>query len=394
MAVGALSACGRIGYQLQAGDGGNLPGTDGSPYQDGAVSGDRPGMSDWLDPAYLFRRAISIDTQNAVSAGYSVLLTFDHQSLVLRGVARSDGADLRIVRHEAGGAVEIARTRDPDSGWNDSSTRLWFPLAESLSPNTTLTGRYYLYYGSGATGPRQDWSEVFLVGDEFNDGVLHPELQVAVNGTGDVSENGGNAEVTVGNSDSDATIVRWAQNVDVNAGISIRLVATLASAGATGGTEAKTIGLVQSASAATPATGTIENSRRLFYALQTRDGEMELTYWNSSDEQRSWNGSSWQSGRVGWRSGVPLGTAFQYELKSANGFFSLEVRDETGVSQTSTTPVAWSEVRDLGDPCWFYFGEIYTDFYRQVRQQVDWLAIRPHVSPEPTTQLGDEQSLP
>ncbi len=135
---------------------------------DGTVDGPSCALGRW-SCSYAFRRPIALQTNGAaLAAGIAVRLVLDHAALVSAGKARADGADVRIAYHDGSRHIEIARTLDPESEWNSTTTTLWFALQATL-PAHTRVERYLLYYGQSAwAAPLDDEAEVFTFADHFN----------------------------------------------------------------------------------------------------------------------------------------------------------------------------------------------------------------------------------
>ena len=56
--------------------------------------------------------------------------------------------------------------------WNAVATRIWFKSQATIDASSSADN-YYIYYDkSSASNPPDDWANVFMVGDDFNDGSL------------------------------------------------------------------------------------------------------------------------------------------------------------------------------------------------------------------------------
>lgn len=101
-----------------------------------------------------YRRQISVQARDAVPAGYSVGLQFDHAALVAAGRSLAGGEDVRVRYWTGTRLVELDRVVDPDPlhGWNRNDTRVWFRLQAAIAGGAT-DANYYLYYGHPAPGP-------------------------------------------------------------------------------------------------------------------------------------------------------------------------------------------------------------------------------------------------
>ncbi|MGQ0550853.1 MAG: hypothetical protein ACT4PY_14420 [Armatimonadota bacterium] len=123
----------------------------------------------WWNASWGYRRVIGVST-GAASAptGYSLPLTFDHAALVLAGKSLSSGNDMRVLYWNGAIWVELDRVLDPQSAWNQATTKIWFKTQGALTANST-TNSYYLYYGNAAAGaPPANEANVFHFADFFN----------------------------------------------------------------------------------------------------------------------------------------------------------------------------------------------------------------------------------
>ena len=127
-----------------------------------------PSSAGWWDTTYGYKQQITVTAgSTAVPSGYSTLLAFDHAALVAAGKALNTGDDLRVVFWNGGSFVELDRALDDGSGWDSASTDIWIQTQASIAASGTDTN-YYIYYGnSGATGPPNNRSNIFLFWDDF-----------------------------------------------------------------------------------------------------------------------------------------------------------------------------------------------------------------------------------
>jgi hypothetical protein len=111
-----------------------------------------------------YRRQIRIQAYDAVPAGYSVSVQFDHAALVAAGRSLANGNDVRVRYWTGARLVELDRVVDPDPlrGWNRSTTRVWFRLQAPIPSGATDAG-YSLSYGNpAALAPPENGDHVFL----------------------------------------------------------------------------------------------------------------------------------------------------------------------------------------------------------------------------------------
>ena len=119
-------------------------------------------QADWA-----FRRQITVSAPQAVPAGYSVPVTFNHAALVTAGRSLASGDDVRILYWTGTQWVELDRARDVPSTWNSAVTRVWFRLQAPIAAGGS-NNNYYLHYGNLALGaPPANGDNVFL---DYEDG--------------------------------------------------------------------------------------------------------------------------------------------------------------------------------------------------------------------------------
>ncbi|MHA1884972.1 MAG: family 16 glycoside hydrolase, partial [Promethearchaeota archaeon] len=81
----------------------------------------------WYNKDWNYHKKITVTSSSAtIPAGYTVSLTFNHESLVSAGRSRVDGDDIRVVYWNGSNWRELDRMLDSDSSWNSSSTKIWF----------------------------------------------------------------------------------------------------------------------------------------------------------------------------------------------------------------------------------------------------------------------------
>ncbi len=102
----------------------------------------------WNGTPCQFRQSVTVTAGlSDLPAGYAVSTALDHAVLVSTGKSQADGDDMRVVYWDGAAWVELNRTLDPGSAWNDTSTRLWFELHRGITASSS-DGDYYLYYGN------------------------------------------------------------------------------------------------------------------------------------------------------------------------------------------------------------------------------------------------------
>jgi hypothetical protein len=155
--VVGLAACGRIGFEAR------------SPGQDAAV------------PATCaFTRPLTITSaSDALVGDYSVVVTFDHASLVAAGKALASGDDLQVTYN----GIAVDRVLANGSTWANAATRVWFRLQQPIAAGAS-DGGYGLCYGTASTVPLADASQVFLLADDFSGATLDTTKWTVSDGAG------------------------------------------------------------------------------------------------------------------------------------------------------------------------------------------------------------------
>jgi hypothetical protein len=379
----------------------NDPGDIGSPgfYTVGAED------YDWVGPCwdgnYAYRKKMTITAgTDDIPAGYSVSVTFDHAALVSAGKSLASGDDLRVVHWDGSSWTEIDRAVDPLSTWNNGSTKIWFALVDPITASNS-DGTYYLHYGySSAVSPPDEWANVFMVGDDFNDGALTSGLTTSSAGTASISETGGEAFIDLGtNENADAGIIVTADPLPSDKKFAIRHKVKLVSGGGVNyaPAEVKAIGIAQwDEPGPTVADSSIEGTRRRIVALHFVDDQAWIQYnpdGHGGSQQASWDGTNWAISTWEKWSDLSLDTYYIYDLISNGTNWYVRVSNASGTVLTETDPVAWSVIEnyDPGDPLWFYWGEVYTNAY-YADQKSDWVYVRKYVDSEPTISVSGEEN--
>lgn len=147
----------------------------------GGTGGAGAGTAGGSNESYAFRRNITVPTDAAMPAGFSVFVSLDHATLVSEGKSLPSGDDVRVFFDDGSAMVELHRMVDPGSEWGRADSMVWFKTVEDITADDT---RYWLYYGNtSADAPPADGNEVFAFFDPFDDGVLDPSFTVSELGT-------------------------------------------------------------------------------------------------------------------------------------------------------------------------------------------------------------------
>jgi len=127
----------------------------------------------WYNTNWGYHKKITITTSSAaIPSGYTVSLTFDHETLVNAGKSRVDGDDVRVVYWNGSDWKELDRMLDSDSSWDINSTKIWFKTQATIAVNS-FDNNYYLYYGNILAGtPPNNSDNIFFFYDGFENGDL------------------------------------------------------------------------------------------------------------------------------------------------------------------------------------------------------------------------------
>lgn len=126
----------------------------------------------WWDTAWGYRERIEVaTTTTAAPDGYTLPLTFDHAAMVAAGEALASGDDVRVLRFDGSGWVELDRVLDEASTWGAVDTTVWLRTEAPVAAGTTDVS-YWLHHGNPAAGtPPADPARVFLVTEDFESGL-------------------------------------------------------------------------------------------------------------------------------------------------------------------------------------------------------------------------------
>ena len=157
----------------------------------------------------MFARPIAVLAGgDALPAGYAVRAVVDLQAMWNAGHARADAEDLRVSFLDQGSRRELDRVLSSWTSFGARAVEVWFALQAPISPGGADTG-YCLHYGEdNAREPPRDGSRVFLLWDDFEDGLIDSALwTVHVTATTQVEERAGRLVVAASSvSGLDSTI--------------------------------------------------------------------------------------------------------------------------------------------------------------------------------------------
>ena len=347
----------------------------------------------WWDTNYSFRQQITVNTgTEAVNAGYSASLTFDHAALVAAGEAHFTGDDVRVVHYDGITYTELDRVLDTYSTWDVSDTKIWFQLVNSIGASS-VDNEYLLYYGFPLSPPPPaDMENVFLVGDDFNDGTLTVDLAFDTSGTASVYEDGGFGEAVIdgGSAAADAAILVDENTIPSSRNIAIRNIIKLES----GSGEPVLFGIAEDAfEPGVTDQATEDARRRISITHETTLGQVYISYIDTSSNPQYWSGAIWTPALTSFDQWT-LNEYHAIEFYSDGTNWWFELKDIWGTILEQSDPIAWSAVKDNADDIWYYWGEPYTDVEFVDFISSDWLDVRDYVNPEPTTGLGTQETPP
>ena len=123
----------------------------------------------WWNHDYEYRSRISIvnNVASTLASGYSVCLNIDTVPLISDGKLLPSGNDLRILCFNMSSWIELDRHI---IDMNTSSTQVLLKTQADISASRS-DKNYYMYYGNpSAVNPPATKSNVYLLWDDFNDG--------------------------------------------------------------------------------------------------------------------------------------------------------------------------------------------------------------------------------
>ncbi len=143
------------------------------------VLGASPGLEaaapagEWWNAGYLYRQKLNLTAgATAIPTQYSARVQIDHAAMVFAGQSLATGNDVRVAYWNGSAWVELDRLLDDQSSWNNAATEFWFRTQAGIGASST-DDNYYVYYGNPSAGtPPANWTNVFLLYDDFNDGVF------------------------------------------------------------------------------------------------------------------------------------------------------------------------------------------------------------------------------
>jgi len=341
----------------------------------------------WWNLSYCYRKRITVvnNAGSSLSSGHSVCVTIDTASLVSAGKMMTSGNDLRIVWWNSTSQSYVELDRANETDFNLASTKIWFKLQKDIAASSS-DNNYYLYYGySGAANPPNDWAKVYDVGDDFNDGTVTSGLNTTTSGVASITETEGECFMDLETSDADAGMIVTNNPLPADKKFMIRYKVNLVSLGSS--QELKTFSINQWDGRPTVCVNTIYNPTRRIHVLQYAT-YLKLVY-EGTGGRMHWNGTNWTSTVSTLPCSVNTYYIWEFISNGTNWYVVWKYANETVIQQTDL--VAWSSVTDNGHDWWFLWSEPYTNYWWG-DIKVDFFYLRDYVSPEPTTNLENEES--
>ncbi len=129
----------------------------------------------WWDANWQYRVPVTVtETSGSSLTDYQVKITLDTASLISAGKMNADCSDIRVVDSDDLTALSFWVE---DGTCNTASTVIWAKVP-SLTASSSKT--IYVYYGNSGATSASDITNTFILGDDFNDGVL---AGTAIDGT-------------------------------------------------------------------------------------------------------------------------------------------------------------------------------------------------------------------
>ncbi|MCW4027583.1 MAG: DUF2341 domain-containing protein, partial [Candidatus Bathyarchaeota archaeon] len=122
-----------------------------------------------VDDAYYTREISITEMSGNYLLDYPVLVELDTATLISEGKMRSDGADIKV--KDSDGETDLSFWIE--AGLNTSATRIWVKVP--FIPGSS-TKRISLHYGNASSDPASNIKTTFLLGDDFEDGVLDTNI--------------------------------------------------------------------------------------------------------------------------------------------------------------------------------------------------------------------------
>jgi hypothetical protein len=354
-------------------------------------------------------RTIEVTTHaSEVGAGHAVMLELDHAAL--RQALGSDPGGCDVVVESPLLGETLPHVLDPDSAWDRADTRIWFRLPSAQRSDAKVS--YQLRVADGVCIPPARFDEVFIAGDDFEDGTLSASLTPSIHLGATIEETGGGLVFDMSDDQAEAAVVSATTPIPDDRRFSIHHRMRLDSVfGDDNSFNVKTIGIVQWPEQPGYAPNNVygENRRQRIVINQGIDGKSWVYFFDANNDRWSWSDAGWVSGYSSWGT-LPFGVDHRHVIDSDGDSFTLAILDGSGQEIIRTDPVDWSNVfvRQAPDgqdvstgPFWFYWGEVYVTGeplpdggvtggpYYTADLRSEWLIYRQAVAEEPTALLLD-----
>jgi len=304
----------------------------------------------------IYIRPITINnTQNSNTlTDYQVLVTLDTASLISQGKMRTDCGDIRFT--DSDGVTQLNYWIDP--GCNSANTRIWVKVP-NIPASSAKT--IYVYYGNSSATSESNGDATF---DFFDDFIDNRNNWVVMSGSGSITTFDG---ISVLNYTGGGCqyVVETAKTVNTPAILEARLYSWSAEP-ANGGFN---FPMVNTTAFGVNDCGETGGDWYLYAPLSNNNANARL--WRHS-------GTSYTK-LVDVTSSHPTNTWVRWTLVR-NGRYTAYYKDGVKIWE-------YTDSVDIS-PGPAYIG------WREGEVYIDWIFVRKYTSPEPTTNIGNEEVLP
>jgi len=288
----------------------------------------------WLS-GWQYRRPITINNPGSALNDYQVLVNLDTAGLISAGKMRSDCGDIRFT--DGDGATLLNYWIE--SGCNSANTKIWVKVP-SIPASSTKT--IYVYYGNPSATSQSNGRATFMFFDDFS------------SGTDQWTELAGSWAVENGEYSQNDTGPEWYNHISVAGSPSWNNYIVQAKMKIVEGSYIGLAFRVQDAGN--------------WYMAQLRDDSNRIEEYNDGDFQ----------GMCSCADTAAVGVWYDTKVVVAGNTFSMYVNDALCCSYTDTT---------------FSQGKIGLSTYG-AHGHFDDVRVRKYASQEPTTSVGNEETLP
>jgi hypothetical protein len=290
--------------------------------------------STWLN-GWQYRKPITINNPSSDLSNYQVLVNLNTESLISSGKMRSDCGDIRFT--DSDGLTQLNYWLE--SGCNSDNTRIWVKVPYIPASSTKTI---YVYYGNPSATSQSNGRATFMFFDDFS------------SGTDQWTELAGTWAVENGEYSQNDTGAEWYDHISVAGSPSWNDYIVEAKMKIVDG---NSVGLAFR----------VQNAGN-WYMAQLRD---------DSNRIEEYNGGSLR-GMCSCGDNAAVGVWYSTKVVVSGNTFSMYVNDALCCSYTDTT---------------FSQGKIGLSTY-SAHGHFDDVRVRKYASQEPTTSVGNEETLP